>query len=215
MRSRQESVKATQGIHQNPNEFVVRSRLYQRRSVAKTLLPVTAVLVGLVALDSGFRHWRWWLAGSFLLVLIVIATGPQNEQVEVVVTVHPLLGIVQLATWNNGRLQGGGSPRVVPLEMIQDCILQEYVGAFKVTTHVVFRLGEKWTQQKGSTTDPTTITSTSTTTTRLEPAFPGMELSFAQCLAMKNKIQTALNLATTTTATSTATTTNRNRQPKP
>ena len=203
MRSHQESVQAKpKGVH-NKNEFVVRSRLYQKRSVVKTLLLLTAVLTALIVLDSGFRHWRWWLVGSFLLVLIVIETGPRKEQVEVVVTIHPLLGIVQLATWNNDRLQGG-PPRVVPLELIQDVIVQEYVGAFKVTSHVVFRLGEKGgMQQNGSTTtDPTT-------TTRLEHAFPGMELSFAQCLAMKNHIQTALHLARTTATTST----HRNHQP--
>jgi hypothetical protein len=206
MRSRQEAVKAMQ------NEFIVRSRLYQRRSVAKTLLPVTAVLIGLVVLDSEFHHWGWWLVGSFLLVLIVIENGPQKEQVEVVVTIHPLLGIVQLATWNNDRLQGG-SPRVIPLERIHDCIVHEYVGAFQVTTQVVFRLGEdeKINQMcpKGRTTDSTTLT-----TTRLEPAFPGMELSFAQCWAMKNHIQRALHLATPTTTTNATTTTNRNHQPK-
>jgi hypothetical protein len=212
---RQEAVTAT------PNEFVVRSRLYQRRSMAKTLLPVTAVLIGLVLLDSDFHHWGWWLLGSFLLALIVIATGPQKEQVEVVVTIYPLLGIVQLATWKNDRLRqgGGAAPRVLPLEQIHDCIVQEYVGAFQVTTHVVFRLaeGEEKQQQqtcpKGrTTTDPTTLTTTTITTTRLEPAFPGMELSFAQCWAMKNQIHRALDLAKTTTTAHT--TTDRNGQPK-
>jgi hypothetical protein len=217
---RQEAVTAT------PNEFVVRSRLYQRRSMAKTLLPVTAVLFGLVVLDSDFHHWGWWLLGSFLLALIVIATGPQKEQVEVVVTIYPLLGIVQLATWNNDRLRqggGGAAPRVLPLEQIHDCIVQEYVGAFQVTTHVVFRLAEEEEKQQqqqtcpkgSSTTDPTTLTTTITTsTTRLEPAFPGMELSFAQCWAMKNQIQRALDLAKTTTTATTTAATNWNGQPK-
>ena len=184
-------------------EFVVRSHYEQGRTLWG-MMPILVVLGLLIVLDPGFHRISWWLIGSLFVAVYLLETGPEKEDVEVVVTFYPLLGILQLATWRNHRLMTT-SPQAIPIETIQDCIVQEYVGAFKVTTHVVFRLRSTKTttkthvkNQNNSSTVATTasaaIENETTTIAKLVAAFPGVELTFEQCLQMKNKIQSFLDV---------------------
>ena len=144
-----------------------------------------------------------------IIFFILLETGPVNEACDLVVTILPSLGVLQLEVWKNERLQG--TPKVIPIESIHDCIVQEYVGAFRVTNHVVFRTHGRPREDGPPTATIPSVTAKSASNrkkkddassrqptredayTQLEPAFPGVELSFTQCLAMRNSIQESLN----------------------
>ena len=202
------AVATTTTITSTSQEFIIRTKYEEyRRSVYKTWMPIWTVVLCLLYVDIEFYHVYWWLVGLIIIVVILLETSPIKDTVEVVVTVYPLLNIIQLSTWKNDR-PVGGNPTVVPIDTILDCIVHEYVGAFQVTTHVMFRLtttmtGVQYQPQKQHAKEgeeetklipSSSTTATTKTTTKLVQAFPGItQLTFLQCLEMKNQIQSALN----------------------
>lgn len=132
-----------------------------------------------------------WITGGAVLALLVFETaqhagvGRASSKTELVVTVCPL-GVqrsVNTITTRSGsnadkmRRQQHHHPLLLT-ECIQDCIVLEHVGAFSVTTHVMFRVLCKREARKNDI--------------RLVPAFPNARLSFDQCLSLKNRIQASL-----------------------
>ena len=195
----------TTGKLQNYEEFIIRIKNdKQYRSIYKTCIPCLSILVCLLILDYQFYHPYWWVIGLFIILLIILETGPQSEQIiEVVVTIYPLLNIIQLSTWRNGNPMigkggNGNHTTILPIDIIQDCIIHEYIGAFNITTHVMFRINTNTGNTANSNTNSTNSNvlshKTPKSTTKLVQAFPGIttQLSFQQCYEMKNQIQTAL-----------------------
>jgi hypothetical protein len=151
--------------------FTFHSQEQGKRSLLWTFGPIVAIVTALAQIDPNLTQDLWWIFLGAGIALWILATGPYHSEKVLKIVVYPMG--VQLMTYTNGQ---GVSSKLLPLEAVQDCIVQEQVLAHKVTSHVVFRL-----QKSGDSN------------VQLVPAFPGAELSFVKCLQLKTQVQSALD----------------------
>jgi hypothetical protein len=122
------------------------------------------------------QQWLWIIGGTILALLVFESTQHDRpSKTELLVKVSPL-GVQRYLTRNNRH---DHHHPLCLMECIQDCILVEHVGAFAVTTHVMFRVRTKQMYD-----DQETL--------QLVPAFPNACLSFSQCHTLKHEIQASL-----------------------
>ena len=145
------------------------------------------------------QEWLW-LVGGAALGLLVFETSQghrhrDNSQsqhqsaydTELCVTICPL-GIQR-------SFCSKGTPMkyhpLLPTAAVKDCIVTEHVGAFCVTTHVMFRVYTpvKVDDKKEKDDD----NHQSSTPISLIETFPNASLTFQQCHSLRNQIQAALN----------------------
>jgi hypothetical protein len=128
--------------------------------------------------DFRLLQQRWlWIVGGATLALVVFENTHQHphlSKTELLVKICPL-GVQRLLR----RYDINHHLPLLLTECIQDCILLENVGAFAVTSHVMFRI-----RRKSMYNNQETI--------QLVPAFPHACLSFNQCHTLKNQIQASL-----------------------
>jgi hypothetical protein len=76
---------------------------------------------------------------------------------------------------------------LLPTEAVKDCIVTEHVGAFCVTTHVMFRIygGIPAKNTAGNLSQDSNIS--------LVETFPNASLTFDQCYSLRNQIQATLD----------------------
>jgi hypothetical protein len=155
-----------------PTKFVVRSHLERKRSYPKTVGLMALIIGGMWYLDPMIQINVLWVLAGLAVGLVLLETAPLKRDVELRLTVCPLLGVQRTTCINKRRLV---HHPLLPRASIQDCILTEHVGAFSVSTNVVFRVEE------------------ASSSKLIVPAFPNASLSFAQCHSLVKKIQRALN----------------------
>jgi hypothetical protein len=121
------------------------------------------------------QRWLWIVGGAIVALLVLEITQDAHlAKTELLVKVCPL-GVQR-------SLRRYRYHHHLPLllkECIQDCIILEKVGAFAVTTHVMFRIKRKHLYNNQDTI-------------QLVQAFPHACLSFSQCHKLKNQIQASL-----------------------
>lgn len=152
--------------NKTPTKFIVRSYEEHTRSLPKTILPILLIIGYLFGVDPTIEKDYLWVLGGLAIGLVVLETASSKSEVELSVTVCPLG--VQRTTRVNKRVV---LHPLLPRESVKDCIITEHVGAFSVSSHVVFRV------EKSS----------------IVPAFPNAKMSFAQCQSFVKQIQQALD----------------------
>lgn len=165
-----------------PLTFKVVSKTTTQSILWKFLIPTIlavsiAVLLATVQDFVVLQHHLLWIFGGAIFALIVfeITQHPSNgkHSTELVVNICPLG--VQRST-HKSNLQQHHHPLLLA-ECIHDCIILEHVGAFAVSTHVMFRV----LREKGDASSMFLV-----------PAFPQARLSFEQCQGLQTQIQAAL-----------------------
>jgi hypothetical protein len=149
-----------------PTTFVVRSREQKGR---KPLVAIVAMLIiggCSYSMDRNIQNGVVWFVGGICIALVVLATSPFKREVELAVVISPL-GVQRTSSINGNETYHP----LLPRDSVQDCVLTEHVGAFSVSTQLVFRV-------KSSS---------------LVPVFPNAQLSFSQCHSFVQQIQRALN----------------------
>ena len=133
-------------------------------------MPILAIMAGLYQFDPSIDNEIAWLIGGLVIGLVIFETAKSIPEREVSVTIYPL-GI-QLVSPT-------GKTQFIPRGSIQDCIVLEHVQAFQVTSHVVLRVSFQKLQQQQEDL-------------QIIQAFPGAQLSFSQCLALKTELERAM-----------------------
>jgi hypothetical protein len=144
-------------------------------------MPILAIMAGLYQFDPSIDKDIAWIIGGIAIGLVIFETTKAIPEREVSVTIYPL-GLQLVSSTGNTQF--------VPRGCIQDCIVLEHVQAFQVTSHVVLRVFSQKQQQQQQPEDLQII-----------QAFPGAQLSFSQCLALKAELEQAMGgfgLETTT-----------------
>lgn len=157
-------VKPSNTSQVTPTRFVVESLQEGSRKYRPLIVAVAAIVMALVCLDPQIERDHLWILGGLGVGLALLETAPYRRAVKLTIEIGPL-GI-QRTSETNSRVR---CHPLIPRSQVRDCILTEHVQAFSVTTHLVFRVGEK-----------------------LIPAFPKATLTFEQCHSMLQEIQQAL-----------------------
>jgi hypothetical protein len=160
-----------------PTIYKVHSREFHGRSWSITIIFIGILIGGVLHVDPKIElEWPWLLAGA-IFGLYFFETSSKWRDVELSVTICPL-GVQRSSTTTlSAKHQKCHHQPFLPREYVQDCIVLEHVGAFSVSTHVIFRLVEK----RGE--DPSSFI----------PAFPNAVLTFDQCHSLTKQIQRALD----------------------
>jgi hypothetical protein len=164
-----------------PTRFVVRSFEEHKRSLPRTVLPFVAIIGGLYGFDPNIQKEILWVLGGLVAGLVLFETASWKRELVLSLSIGPL-GVQRSSRRNADRPKH--SP-FLPREGIRDCLMIEHVGAFSVSTHVVFRLhaGRTSTTSQGEEkgTEP-----------QLIPAFPDAVIKFEQCQSLVKQIQQGL-----------------------
>ena len=141
--------------------------------------------------------WEWISVGCLAVITLIllhrIIKGREEKTCQVTATVYPVG--VQLARMQ--RQRPVGPPLLIPRDLILDVIVNEVILAHKVVSVVVFRVLKKDAISTQSTKDATKPSMSSLLRQgciHLVPAFPGVEMSFADCQRMRRELSTCLGL---------------------
>jgi hypothetical protein len=157
----------TAAANKAPTKFIVQSHEDHKRSLPKTIIPIVVVLGYLWHFDPKIEKDPLWFLGGLAIGLILLETAPLRRDVELSLTICPV-GVQRTSRINKNRPV---NHPLLPRESIQDCILTEHVGAFSVSSHLVFRVENS----------------------SLASVFPNASLSFEQCHSLVKQIQRALD----------------------
>jgi hypothetical protein len=150
------------------SKIVLRSPQERRGpSLTWTLMPIVAIMAGLYQFDPSVENEIAWIIGGMAIALVLFETTGSIPERDVSATIYPL-GI---------QLVSSGKTQFFPRGCLQDCIVLEHVQAFQVTSHVVLRVSSKKQQQEDL---------------QIIQAFPGAQLPFSQCLALKAELERAM-----------------------
>lgn len=94
------------------------------------------------------------------------------------------LAMVSLSKGRSGDVIQQENPRLIPRDQIIDCIVTEVVLAHRVQTVVVFRLRKQ----------PSDTQEKEACSIQLVNAFPGIDLSFMECCAIRSRVKSYLDL---------------------
>ncbi|KAG7356120.1 hypothetical protein IV203_000806 [Nitzschia inconspicua] len=165
-----------------PQTFKVVGKLEEKRGTWKLFVIPTVLAISIAVLLSTVddmeilqNHWFWICSGA-VVALIVFETIQHSSRTgysELVVIICPL-GIQRITL--RGERQQHNHPLLLT-ECIHDCILLEHVGAFSVSTHVMFRILKR---------------KNDISSMHLVPAFPNAHLTFDQCLTLKDQLQMSI-----------------------
>lgn len=122
-----------------------------------------------------------------LLVLNWVQHGAVDNESQVTVTVYPMG--VQLAKLQ--KLVPVRPPLLIPRDLILDVIVNEVILAHKVVSIVLFRVLK---EDANDLIKPPVSTLLKEGRIKLVPAFPGVEMSFAECQAMRRELSACLGL---------------------
>lgn len=126
------------------------------------------------------------IIGGFTVLIIGLRRfKSKDEVVEVSLSVNQLS--VQLSTYRNGR--SIGHPVLIPRNVVIDVVVNEVILSHKVVSVVILRLLKS---AKGAGQPIQTLLQDDKV--RLEVAFPGVELSYMDCIRMRWEISRALGL---------------------
>ena len=185
----QEQVEERTKINQTYSKITIhRFRKRKARSVPWTVTPVLLILIMLFFFDPNVEWTIVWILGGILITLVILETGPSEEQIETSVTKYPV-GVVQLSQRllrRNGSTALRNIPKLIPLSCVESILNLEHVEAFSVSNHVLFRLkvdddGYTYHHEQQE----------------LVPVFPGLQLSFAQCQYLKEALDESLRVKET------------------
>jgi hypothetical protein len=130
-------------------------------------MPILAIMAGLYQFDPSIKNEIAWVIGGMAIALVIFETTSSIPEREVSATIYPLG--MQLVS-------ASGKTQFFPRACLQDCIVLEHVQAFQVTSHVVLRVSSSQKQDD----------------LQIVQAFPGVQLSFSQCLALKAELERAM-----------------------
>ena len=162
-----------------PTTYKVHSKEYHQHSWSITIIFIAILISWVFHIDPKIElEWPWLLAGAIFGLYLFETSSKQQRDVELAIKICPL-GVQRSSTTTiqSAKHQKCHHQPFIPREYIQDCIVLEHVGAFSVTSHVMFRLVEKIGEDPSS----------------LIPAFPNAILTFDQCHSLTKQIQSALD----------------------
>jgi hypothetical protein len=159
-------------------KIVVRSAPTKRsssslRSSQLAISLILAVSLAFLYREPAFslKFLLWSLISLFFISYVVFWNGTSSQK-SVSVTILPLG--VQLETNSSASCD----PIFLPRQSILDCIVHEIILGHCVISVVLLRVQTE-------------------TAYRLVQVFPGVELTYNECLALRGQIQTCLNKSTT------------------
>jgi hypothetical protein len=139
-----------------------------RRSTAVGDIAILLLALAFIQWQRGQPIDRYYpkLFDIFLIIFLLYYLRPRKKaNLERTVTMYPL-GV---------QLSGPtGTPRFLPRDVVVDCVVTEVILAHKVISVVIFRV-------KGRNG-----------TTELVDAFPGMDMTYVECLTVRSKIMDCL-----------------------
>lgn len=156
-----------------PTTFVVRSHEDHKRSYSKALLGIALILGYLTYMDPKIQKDFLWITGGLAIGLVLVESAPLKRTVELCVTICPL-GVQRTSKVNKDRPV---HYPLLPRAAVIDCVVTEHVGAWAVSSHVVFRVAESPSSSSFSS---------------LIPAFPDAKMTFSQCHSLVQQMQRAL-----------------------
>jgi hypothetical protein len=127
-----------------------------------------------------------------LLFIGIIRRGSRGEGLEITLTVNPLS--VQIARSRRGTIIG--YPILIFRKDIVDVVVNELVLSHKVVSVVVLRIkspGHARYAGQDRNRDIPVSTLLKQGNVKLQVAFPGVEMSYMECMAMRHEICKALN----------------------
>jgi hypothetical protein len=165
-------------------EFVVQ-RCVKSKSPTWLSITISAVIVllltmGFTRLQHDISPWMVVISASLILILLHLFTSfPGRKQTKQ----------STLTVYEHG-VHVSASNDVIPQQDIIDVVVHEIVLSYRVLSVVLLRVS-----RSSSITEGQTIYDLlSQNKVRLVPAFPGVELSYRDCLKMRDEISKALGL---------------------
>lgn len=176
-------------------KFVVSAAQEPSKSVAaRSLVIVGGPLIAAISLvargSSTSLNQRTTVAAVCLmtvLLLIWFRQGAADNASQATVTVYPMG--VQLAKIQKSRPVR--PPLLIPRDLILDVIVNEVILAHKVVSIVLFRVLK---EEANDLIKPPISSLLKEGRVKLVPAFPGVEMSFAECQQMRRELSTCLGL---------------------
>jgi hypothetical protein len=160
-------------------EFVVQSSVKSNAptwwSAAVLVLLLT---VGFARFEHDISPWMV-VSASMILVFSIFTSFPGRKQTK-----------QSTLTVYEGGVHVFASKDVIPRQDIIDVVVHEIVLSYRVFSVVILRVSTSST----ITTEQTIYDLLSQNKLRLVPAFPGVELSYRDCLKMRYEISKALGL---------------------
>jgi hypothetical protein len=151
-------------------------------------LVFVAVVVSIVAtLTSDFPQAAVSTSIALVGAMVWFLKGDDSAVHESVVAVYPLgiqIGNRVVLPRTQSLKELIGATIFIPMEALIDCVVTEVVLSHKVISTLQFRV---LCQPSGSA-----LRFGSTTPMKLIPAFPGVELSYSECLTMRAEIHKCL-----------------------
>lgn len=162
--------------------------------------PFLAAIAATISRFSS-EDYQWAIITLLFLVILFVTTFRRKKPdatSQVAVTVYPMG--VQLARLESDRPVK--PPLFIPRDIILDVIVNEMILAHKVVSVVLFRVWKRdeTTQQattsKQERSEPPGCISSLLKEGRIHlvPAFPGVEMSYRECLMMRREISVSLGL---------------------
>ncbi|CAB9508979.1 expressed unknown protein [Seminavis robusta] len=139
------------------------------------------------------------LAVGSIIVFATTNPAKKSQETVAVLTIYPALG-AQLSqeTRRKGSSSSAKNQRsqdnsvqmrnqlFLPRDQIVDCVVYEVIWSHKVMNVVALRIHATTTQEKSETQQQQTL--------KLIPVFPGTEMTYEECLYMRQEIIVSLDL---------------------
>lgn len=172
-------------------KFVVGAKQHQAKAASTTVLTTTVAAAWAAVVCQYMEDkvgWALAIIGGFMVLLIGLRRfKSKDEVVEVSLSVNQLS--VQLSTYRNGR--SIGHPVLIPRNVVIDVVVNEVILSHKVVSVVILRLLKSAKTKEARQPIQTLLQDDKV---RLEVAFPGVELSYMDCIRMRWEISQALCL---------------------